>query len=63
MIVATAVAQKAECIYSYDKGVKIFAKGFIDVREIPFVPQEVDIFEPDSKNNWGELPKKMNEPS
>ena len=62
MIVATAVARKAECIYSYDRWVKTFAEGFIEVREIPFVPQEVDIFQSASENNWGNLPKKMNEP-
>ena len=32
MIVATAVARKAECIYSHDKWIKTFAKGFIDVK-------------------------------
>lgn len=63
MIVATAVARKADCIYSYDKGVKTFAKGFIEVREIPFVPEEVDLFKSGPDNNWGNLPKKMNEPS
>ncbi len=63
MIVATAVARKAECIYSYDGWVKKFAKGFIEVREIPFVPQEVSIFAPDSEKDWGNLPTKMNEPS
>ena len=54
---------KAECIYSYDKGVKTFAKGFIDVREIPFMPDEGEFFESDSENDWGKLPKKMDESS
>ena len=64
MIVATAVAWKAECIYSYDKWVKTFAKGFIEVKDIPIVPQEVDIFESDSeKLDWGKPPKRMNESS
>lgn len=60
MIVATAVARKAECIYSHDKWVKAFAKGFIDVRDIPFVPQKINIFDTDTKRDWGKLPK-MNE--
>ena len=62
MIVATAVARKAECIYSHDNGVKNFAKGFIDVREIPFIPKQQDAFESDSNTtDWGKPPKKMNE--
>ena len=61
-VVATAIAQKAECIYSHDKWVKTFAKGFVDVKEIPFVPKEIDIFESDSESlEWGKSPKKMNE--
>jgi len=62
MIVATAVAQKADCIYSHDKGIKAFAKGFIDVKEVPFVPQQPSAFDSDSeKQDWGKLPPKMNE--
>jgi predicted nucleic acid-binding protein len=57
MIVATAVAQKAECIYSYDKGIKSFAKGFIEVKEIPFLPKQSTSFPPDDKRDWGKLPK------
>jgi hypothetical protein len=40
LIVATAVARKAECIYSYDKWIKTFANGFVDVKEIPFIPEQ-----------------------
>ena len=35
MIVATAIAYGAECIYSHDKGVQVFGDGFIDVRCVP----------------------------
>lgn len=43
---------------------KTFAKDLIDVKDIPFVPKEIDIFEADSgKADWGKFPKKMNEPS
>jgi len=42
-IVATAVARKAECIYSYDRWIKTFAKGFIDVREIPFIASQPEL--------------------
>lgn len=38
MIVATALASGAECIYSHDKGVRLFGEGFIDVQEIPDGP-------------------------
>lgn len=34
-IVAIAVVQKAQCIYSYDEKLKKFAEGFIEVREMP----------------------------
>lgn len=53
LIVATAVARKAECIYSYDKWTKTFAKNFIDVKEVPFIPKQ-DAF-PD--NIVGHTPK------
>lgn len=35
MIVATAVTRKALCIYSHDLGLKKFAAGYIEVKEIP----------------------------
>ena len=60
MIVATAVAQKADCIYSNDKWIKTFAKGFIEVKKIPFVPQQKNVFDSNSENqDWGEFPKRM----
>jgi len=64
MIVATAIAQNADCIYSHDNWIKTFAKGFIDVKEVPFVPKEMDIFETNSENiDWGKPPPKINTPS
>ena len=64
MIVATAVAQKAECIYSYDKWVKTFAKGFIDVKEVSFIPQQQSSFDVGSEErDWGKPPKRLNETS
>jgi predicted nucleic acid-binding protein len=38
LIIATAVVNNAECIYSYDNGLKAFASGFISVREFPPLP-------------------------
>jgi len=35
LIVASAVARKATCIYSHDQGLKRFAEGFIPVQPIP----------------------------
>jgi len=40
MIVATAITKKATCICSYDKGLKKFAEGYIEVREIPNLPSQ-----------------------
>lgn len=40
MIVATAITRKADCIYSYDRGLQKFAEGYIDVREIPDFPSQ-----------------------
>lgn len=64
MIVAIAVARKAECIYSHDKWIKTFAKGFIDVKDIPFLPKQVNAFDliPES-TNWGNIPPKLNQPN
>jgi predicted nucleic acid-binding protein len=45
MLVATAVARKAKIIYSYDnKGVCKFAEGFIEVAEIPDIPEQQNLF-------------------
>lgn len=40
MIVATAVARKAWCIYSMDPHIKKFADGFVSVLDIPELPNE-----------------------
>ncbi|WP_353571955.1 PIN domain-containing protein [Candidatus Albibeggiatoa sp. nov. BB20] len=43
MIVATAITRRASCIYSHDKGLKNFAVGHIDVKEIPELPSQQKI--------------------
>jgi predicted nucleic acid-binding protein len=45
MIVAIAVANKAKIMYSEDLGLQKFAKGFIDVREIPKIPRQMTLAE------------------
>ncbi len=44
MIVATALAQKASCIYSHDKRLKAFAGDAIQVIEIPKQQTQFDLF-------------------
>ena len=44
MIIATAIANGAECIYSHDKGVVAFGKDFIDIREVPTAPSQKRLF-------------------
>lgn len=44
MIVATAVAKGVDCIYSHDKGLRKFAKGHIEVKEMPDIPLQMDLF-------------------
>ena len=45
MFVATAVARKASRIYSQDHiGVAKFSEGYIDVEEIPDIPQQANLF-------------------
>ena len=44
MIVATALSRSAECIYSHDKTLKIFANGFIQVKDIPFIPKQTEMY-------------------
>ncbi len=62
MIVATAVAQKADRIVSHDQWIKKFAKDFIEVVDVPFIPQQTKAFDKNSKGqDWGKLPPKMNE--
>ena len=43
LIVATAISQKAECIYSHDAGVRAFAQDYIEVKEIPFIPLQINM--------------------
>ena len=38
MIVATAIAHGATCVYSHDNGLGVFADGHIEVCELPNVP-------------------------
>jgi predicted nucleic acid-binding protein len=38
MIIATALARKAECIYSEDKKLKNFAQDYIEVKPLPALP-------------------------
>lgn len=40
MIVATAVARKAWCIYSMDPHIKKFANGYVEVLDVPELPNE-----------------------
>ena len=57
-IVAIAVSQKAECIYSHDEALKSFAKDYIDVKEIPFIPQQIEAIDLKSQNtDWGKVRK------
>ena len=44
MIVATAIAHGASCIYSHDRGVHRFAEGHILVAQIPELPEQLDLF-------------------
>ena len=43
MIVAIAVANKAECIYSDDEHVRPLAKGHIECRTLASVPQQLEL--------------------
>ncbi len=63
MIVATAVARKADCIYSNDRGIKTFAKGFISVKDIPFIEKQVESIPDNYQTNWGKLPPNADKPS
>jgi predicted nucleic acid-binding protein len=44
-IVAIAVANKAKILYSEDIGVRKFAKGFIETRDIPAIPRQLSLDE------------------
>jgi predicted nucleic acid-binding protein len=62
MIVATAVANNAQCLYSHDEGVKSFAKGYIPVEEIPFIATQPNAFAgAPVDTDWGKATKKFNE--
>lgn len=41
LIISCAIVNGANCIYSYDKGLKSFASGLIDVREFPASQQDL----------------------
>ena len=45
LIVATALSRGAECIYSYDSKLKIFASGHINVEDIPIIPDQQPLFQ------------------
>ena len=38
LIIANALAHNATCIYSHDTGLKKWANGIIDVKELPDLP-------------------------
>jgi len=44
MIAAIAIVNGAECIYSEDEGLRKFCKGHIDVRGIPDLPEQTNLF-------------------
>jgi predicted nucleic acid-binding protein len=44
MIIATAMANGANCIFSYDRGMKAFSNGLIDVREFPVYTVQSTLF-------------------
>lgn len=45
LIISTAIVNNASCIYSYDKALRAFAFGHIDVREFPGIaPRQGALF-------------------
>lgn len=42
-IVAIAVSRKASCIISYDKKLTKFAEGYIEVKLIPDIPEQLNL--------------------
>jgi len=44
MIVATALAQKASCIYSHDRKLKTFAGSALPIIELPREQTQFDLF-------------------
>ena len=43
LIMATALAKGADCIYSEDAGLKKFAQGHINVRPLPNIEQRTSL--------------------
>ena len=41
MIIATAIVNNANCIYTTDNGLKAFASGHIDIRDLPTIREEL----------------------
>jgi predicted nucleic acid-binding protein len=39
MVISIAIVNGANCIYSTDNGLKTFAKGYIDVQELPHIKE------------------------
>jgi predicted nucleic acid-binding protein len=48
MIVATAIAQGADCIYTEDPLLEKFAQGRIDIRPLPSIQQQLSINVPEN---------------
>mgnify|MGYP003112831924 CR=1 FL=1 len=44
MIAAIAITNSAECIYSFDNGLKTFCDGHIPVKPIPDMPEQGKLF-------------------
>jgi predicted nucleic acid-binding protein len=42
-IIAIAISKDAECIYSHDEGLKKFAEGFVEVKEIPSIAVQLSL--------------------
>jgi predicted nucleic acid-binding protein len=42
-IVATAITHGASCIYSYDEELAKFAEGYIEVKQIPDIPEQMQM--------------------
>lgn len=57
MIVATAAAHGAFCIYSNDPHLNVFSEGYVEVRKLPDVPPEqLSLFEePEKKTGKREM--------
>ncbi len=45
MIIAIAVVNKAKILYSEDSGLQKYAKGFIETRDIPIIPRQLELGE------------------